>query len=105
LINKTPSCLDPNLSQVWGNLNANGWVVLMNQNGFYFGPNSVINVGGLMVTTVPVAQESSAGGGFWQFNGTPPLAIKCSPAGRVGPHAIHIDARLAIAVCRQFRRR
>ena len=66
--------LDPNLSQVWGNLNANGWVVLMNQNGFYFGPNSLINVGGLMVTTSPVAPESPAGGGFWQFNGTPPLA-------------------------------
>src|SRR2546423_1521132 len=66
--------LDPNLSQVWGNLNANGWVVLMNQNGFYFGPNSVINVHGLMVTTSPVAPESCGGGGFWQFNGTPPLA-------------------------------
>ena len=66
--------LDPNLSQVWGNLNANGWVVLMNQNGFYFGPNSVINVHGLMVTTSPIAPESSGGGGMWQFNGTPPLA-------------------------------
>jgi len=66
--------LDPNLSQVWGTLNANGWVVLMNQNGFYFGPNSVINVHGLMVTTSPIAPESSGGGGMWQFNGTPPLA-------------------------------
>jgi len=66
--------LDPNLSQVWGTMNANGWVVLMNQNGFYFGPNSVINVRGLMVTTVPVASDASAGGGMWQFNGTPPLA-------------------------------
>lgn len=66
--------LDPNLSQIWGTLNANGWVVLMNQNGFYFGPNSVINVGGLLVTTSPVAPESSGIGGLWQFNGTPPLA-------------------------------
>jgi len=57
-----------------GNLNANGWVVLMNQNGFYFGPNSVINVHGLMVTTSPIAPESSGGGGMWQFNGSPPLA-------------------------------
>src|SRR5258706_5264292 len=66
--------LDPNLSQIWGTLNANGLVVLMNQNGFYFGPNSVINVGGLLVTTSPVAPESSGIGGLWQFNGTPPLA-------------------------------
>src|SRR5260221_1774052 len=65
--------LDPNLSQIWGTLNANGLVVLMNQNGFYFGPNSVINVGGLLVTTSPVAPESSGVGGLCQFNGTPPL--------------------------------
>src|ERR1051326_4792655 len=65
---------DPNLSQVWGTLNANGWVVLMNQNGFYFGPNSVVSVGGLVVTAVPVASDAQGGGAFWQFNGTPPLA-------------------------------
>ncbi len=35
-----------NPSQILGNLNANGFVVLMNQNGFYFGKDSVINVGG-----------------------------------------------------------
>jgi len=65
----------PNLSQIWGTLNANGWVVLMNQNGFYFGPNSVVNVGGLMVTTSPIAQDSPMdGGGLWQFTGNPPLA-------------------------------
>src|SRR5947207_704557 len=38
--------LDANPSQIWGNLNANGIVVLMNQSGFYFGPNSSVNVGG-----------------------------------------------------------
>lgn len=66
--------LDANPSQIWGSLNANGQVVLMNQNGFYFGPNSSINVGGFFATTVPIAPESPAGGGLWQFNGTPPLA-------------------------------
>ena len=50
---------DQNPSQIWGRLNANGFVVLMNQSGFYFGPNSVINVGG---------------GPMWQFNGAPPTA-------------------------------
>src|SRR5712671_4137436 len=66
--------LDANPSQIWGNLNANGYVVLMNQNGFYFGPNSVINVGGLVVTTATPPPGPSAAGGFWQFNGAPPLA-------------------------------
>src|ERR1041385_5471761 len=66
--------LDTNPSQIWGSLNANGYVVLMNQNGFYFGPNSSINVGGFIATPVPIAPESPMGGGLWQFNGTPPLA-------------------------------
>src|SRR5262249_40950814 len=50
-----------------------GIVVLMNQNGFYFGPNSVINVGGLVVTTT-VPPPNFSPGAFWQFNGSPPLA-------------------------------
>src|SRR5207249_1140649 len=56
--------LDANPSQIWGNLNANGYVVLMNQNGFYFGPNSVINVGGLVVTTATPPPGPSGPGGF-----------------------------------------
>ncbi|MDB6031754.1 MAG: Filamentous hemagglutinin family outer membrane protein [Verrucomicrobiales bacterium] len=65
---------DQDPSKIWGNLNGNGYVVLMNQNGFYFGPGSVVHVNGLVVTTVPVAPESSGGGGMWQFTGMPPLA-------------------------------
>ena len=34
---------DANPSQIYGNLTANGIVVLMNQNGFYFGPNSFVS--------------------------------------------------------------
>ncbi|HTI70710.1 MAG TPA: filamentous hemagglutinin N-terminal domain-containing protein [Candidatus Limnocylindria bacterium] len=60
-------------SQILGNLSANGYVVLMNQNGFYFGPNSVVNVGGLVVTTGrPMAGFSE--GGSWDFTAMPPLA-------------------------------
>ncbi len=66
--------LDANPSQIWGNLNANGYVVLFNQNGFYFGPNSVVNVGGLVVTTAPVMSGDFASGGIWQFSGMPPAA-------------------------------
>ncbi|WP_160164651.1 filamentous hemagglutinin N-terminal domain-containing protein [Pedosphaera parvula] len=66
--------LDQNPSQILGNLQANGLVVLMNQSGFYFGKYSVVNVGGLIVTTSPVAPTPSGMGGMWQYNGTPPVA-------------------------------
>ena len=65
---------DANPSHILGNLNANGIVVLMNQNGFYFGPNSSINVGGFIATTTPIAPESPMGGGMWSFQGPPPAA-------------------------------
>lgn len=65
--------LDQNPSQILGSLQGNGTVVLFNQSGFYFGPNSVVNVGGLIVTTA--APPPNIGeGGSWQFNGMPPLA-------------------------------
>ena len=58
---------------MFGQLNANGCVVLFNQNGFFFGPDSVINVGGFLATTAaPSAQNFS--GGQWQFSGAPPAA-------------------------------
>ena len=66
--------LDANPSQIWGQLNANGVVVLMNQNGFYFGPNSFISVGGFIATTIPVSPSVALGSGQWQFQGPPPAA-------------------------------
>src|SRR6266849_3314480 len=63
-----------NPTQIWGHLKANGYVVLMNQNGFYFGPNSVINVGGFLATVAPLPPPEPGGGSMWQFNGAPPAA-------------------------------
>lgn len=61
-------------SQIWGHLTANGTVILANARGFYFGPNSVINVGGSFIaTTAPLAPDAGAGAA-WQFSGMPPLA-------------------------------
>ena len=66
--------IDTQPSKIFGSINANGIVVLMNQNGFYFGPNSMVQAaGGLVVTTAPNL-SMDGGGGNWQFNGTPPLA-------------------------------
>ena len=65
---------DANPSQIFGNLNANGTVILANAKGFYFGPNSMISVGGSFIaTTAPLSPDFGAGSA-WQFTGMPPLA-------------------------------
>ena len=64
---------DPNPSQIFGSLQANGIVVLMNSAGFYFGPNSYVKTGGLIVSTVNCIPPQNTGGS-WQFNGPPPAA-------------------------------
>jgi len=61
-------------SQILGNLTANGTVILANSQGFYFGPNSFVKVGGdFIATTAPLAPDFGIGSS-WQFSGTPPLA-------------------------------
>jgi filamentous hemagglutinin family protein len=64
---------DPNPSQIFGNLQANGIVVLMNSSGFYFGPNSYVKTGGLIVSTANCIPPQNSGGS-WEFNGPPPAA-------------------------------
>jgi filamentous hemagglutinin family protein len=63
---------DPNPSQIYGNLQANGVVVLMNSSGFYFGPNSFVQAAGLIVSTAQNMPQNN--GGTWEFNGPPPAA-------------------------------
>jgi filamentous hemagglutinin family protein len=65
---------DPNPSQILGTLNANGYVVLQNQAGFYVGGQAVLNTHGLLMTTAPTPALDLAGGGAWQFNAPPPTA-------------------------------
>ncbi len=61
-------------SQIYGSLTANGTVILANQHGFYFGPNSYVAVGGnFIATTAPLPPDIGVGGA-WQFTGPPPLA-------------------------------
>ncbi|PWC54487.1 filamentous hemagglutinin N-terminal domain-containing protein, partial [Azospirillum sp. TSO22-1] len=42
---------DPNPSQIYGRIQANGQVFLTNPNGVYFAPGSSVDVGGLVATT------------------------------------------------------
>ena len=44
-------------SQIFGNLNANGQVFLINNNGIVFGQGAQINVGGLTASTLDVSDE------------------------------------------------
>ncbi|MGA2279253.1 MAG: filamentous hemagglutinin N-terminal domain-containing protein [Verrucomicrobiota bacterium] len=62
-----------NPSQIYGSLQANGIVVLLNSSGFYFGPNSFVSAAGLVVSTANCIPPQNSGGG-WEFNGPPPLA-------------------------------
>src|SRR5208282_2277712 len=69
-------------SKIWGALTANGTVILANANGFYFGPNSLIRVGGSFVaTTAPLLPDFGAGAS-WQFTGMRPLALSHIRASR-----------------------
>ena len=61
-------------SQIYGSLQANGVVVLMNSSGFYFGPNSFVKAAGVIVSTAPGGPMESASGAGWQFTGPPPTA-------------------------------
>lgn len=60
-------------SQIYGSLQANGIVVLLNSSGFYFGPNAYVSAAGLVVSTANCLPPQN-GGGAWEFNGPPPLA-------------------------------
>jgi filamentous hemagglutinin family protein len=65
---------DSNPSQILGNLNANGYVVLQNSSGFYIGGQAAITTHGLLMTTAPIQVPELSSGGPWQFNAPPPTA-------------------------------
>ena len=65
---------DSNPSQILGNLNANGYVVLQNQSGFYVGGSAAINAHGLVMTTASTPNLNLSSGGPWSFNAPPPTA-------------------------------
>ena len=65
---------DPNASILNGNLNANGYVILQNPNGFSVGGSAVINTHGLVMTTAPTPNLNFSGSGAWTFDTPPPMA-------------------------------
>ena len=61
--------LDTNGSQILGSINANGQVFISNPNGVLFGPNSQVNVGGLIATTQNISVDDFMAGKS-SFEGT-----------------------------------
>ena len=65
---------DPNPSQILGNLNANGYLILQNSSGFYIGGQAAITAHGIVMTTAPTPPPDLSSGGAWEFNSPPPVA-------------------------------
>jgi filamentous hemagglutinin family protein len=65
---------DANPSQILGTLNANGYVVLQNPNGFSIGGAAAITAHGLVMTTASTPALNLSSGGAWSFNTPPPTA-------------------------------
>lgn len=51
-------------SQIFGSLTANGQVVLINPNGIYFGKGATVNVGGLVASSLALADEDFLAGKY-----------------------------------------
>ena len=65
---------DTNGTQILGRINANGQVYLINPNGVLFGQGSVVNVGGLVASTLDL-NDASLSGNLRSFSGSGTGAI------------------------------
>ncbi len=55
---------DNNASQIFGRLDANGQVILMNPHGIYFGESATVNVGSLVASGLTVTDEDFLNGEY-----------------------------------------
>lgn len=87
---------DANPSQIFGALNANGRVFLINQNGIVFGSGAQVNVGGLVASTLNIA-ASAASSGLIAPGGSGNPAFQTFANGSTGDVTISQGAKLQTA--------
>ncbi len=56
--------LSNNGSQIHGRIDANGQVILVNPHGIFFGPGSVVNVGGIVASTLDISSKDFMNGHY-----------------------------------------
>ncbi|MCP4473062.1 MAG: filamentous hemagglutinin N-terminal domain-containing protein, partial [Gammaproteobacteria bacterium] len=56
--------LGSNASQIHGQINSNGHIVLVNPNGLFFGKNATLNVGGLIASGLSVSTQDFMNGDY-----------------------------------------
>jgi filamentous hemagglutinin family protein len=87
---------DANASQIFGALNANGRVFLINQNGIIFGAGAQVNVGGLVASTLNINPAAVTGGLIAAgSNGNP--AFQAFSTGTTGNVTVNSGATLQTA--------
>lgn len=84
---------DSNPSQIFGALNANGRVFLINPNGIVFGPTAQVNVGGLVASTLNIAADAAQNGLLHpgQTNGAPAFTAATDANGNPISGVVQID--------------
>lgn len=87
---------DANPSQIFGALNANGRVFLINQNGIVFGGGAQVNVGGLVASTLNINAAAVTGGLIAPGSLGKP-AFQAFPAGASGTVTVNPGATLQTA--------
>ena len=87
---------DASPSQIFGALNANGRVFLINQNGIVFGSGAQVNVGGLLASTLNIASSAASGGLIAPgSNGNP--AFQAFATGTTGDVTVSQGAKIQTA--------